>query len=65
MVPVTSIIRDGDAASVWVECEPRVFERRKVMLGGETNGQVQIVSGLNPGERVVGRGAIFVDNEVK
>jgi cobalt-zinc-cadmium efflux system membrane fusion protein len=65
MVPVTSVIRDGDAASVWVECEPRVFERRKVLLGGETNGLVQITSGLNPGERVVGRGAIFVDNEVK
>jgi cobalt-zinc-cadmium efflux system membrane fusion protein len=65
MVPVASVIRDGDAASVWVECEPRVFERRKVLLGGETNGLVQIVSGLNPGERVVGRGAIFVDNEVK
>jgi len=65
MVPVASVIRDGDAASVWVECEPRVFERRKVLLGGETNGLVQIMSGLNPGERVVGRGAIFVDNEVK
>jgi cobalt-zinc-cadmium efflux system membrane fusion protein len=65
VVPVTSIIRDGETASVWVECEPRVFERRKVLLGGETNGVVQIVSGLNPGERVVGRGAIFVDNEVK
>lgn len=64
-VPVTSIIRDGDAASVWVESEPRVFERRRVLLGGEINGLVQIVSGLNPGERVVGRGAIFVDNEVK
>ncbi|MCK1641628.1 efflux RND transporter periplasmic adaptor subunit [Bradyrhizobium sp. 157] len=65
VVPVASIIRNGDAASVWVECEPRVFERRKVLLGGETNGLVQIVSGLKPGERVVGRGAIFVDNEVK
>lgn len=65
VVPVTSIIRDGDAASVWVECEPRVFERRKVSLGGEVNGLVQITAGLNPGERVVGRGAIFVDNEMK
>lgn len=64
-VPVASIIRNGDAANIWVECEPRVFERRKVLLGGETNGLVQIVSGLKPGERVVGRGAIFVDNEVK
>jgi membrane fusion protein, heavy metal efflux system len=65
VVPVTSIIRDGEAASVWVEREPRVFERRKVLLGGENNGVVQIVSGLTAGERVVGRGAIFVDNEVK
>ena len=65
VVPVTSIIRDGDAASIWVEREPRVFERRKVLLGGELNGLVQVTSGLNPGERVVGRGAIFVDNEVK
>ncbi|ANW04910.1 efflux RND transporter periplasmic adaptor subunit [Bradyrhizobium icense] len=65
VVPVASIIRNGDAASVWVECEPSVFERRKVLLGSETNGLVQIVSGLKPGERVVGRGAIFIGNEVK
>ncbi len=65
MVPVTSIIREGDTASVWVESGPKVFERRQVQLGGEANGQVQVTAGLKPGERVVGRGAIFVDNEVK
>ena len=65
MVPVSSIIREGDTASVWVESGPKVFERRQVQLGGETNGQVQVTAGLKPGERVVGRGAIFVDNEVK
>lgn len=65
VVPVTSIIREGDTASIWVESGPRIFERRQVELGGEANGQVQITAGLKPGERVVGRGAIFVDNEVK
>lgn len=65
VVPIASVIRDGDAASVWVECEPRVFERRAVRLGGEANGFVQVTAGLNAGERVVGRGAIFVDNEFK
>jgi membrane fusion protein, heavy metal efflux system len=65
MVPTASIIRDGDAASVWVEREPQVFERRPVRIGGEVNGLVQITSGLKAGERVVGRGAIFVDNEFK
>lgn len=65
VVPVTSIIREGAATSVWVESGPKIFERRQVELGGEINGQVQVTAGLKPGERVVGRGAIFVDNEVK
>lgn len=64
-VPVTSVIRHGGAASVWVEREPRIFERRSVRLGGEFDGFVQILAGLSSNERVVGRGAIFVDNEVK
>lgn len=64
-VPATSIIRDGDAASVWIEKEPLVFERRSVTLGSELDGEVQISAGLRGGERVVERGAIFIDNELK
>jgi cobalt-zinc-cadmium efflux system membrane fusion protein len=64
-VPVTSVIRDGDAASVWVESQPFVFERRTVKLGSESDGQIQITAGVRSGERIVGRGAIFIDNEVK
>ena len=48
---------------VWVEREPNVFERRKVKIGLEQDGRVQIRDGLKAGEQVVGRGAIFVDNE--
>lgn len=64
-VPIVSIIRNGEDASVWIEKEPRVFERRAVQIGNEYDGFVQITAGLNPGDRVVGRGAIFVDNELK
>lgn len=64
-VPVTSVIRDGETTSIWVEREPRVFERRSVQLGGESDGKVQVTTGLLAGERVVGRGAIFIDNEQK
>ncbi len=62
-VPSESVIREGDAAWVWVEREPMVFVRRKVALGMEQNARVQIRSGLSVGEAVVARGAIFVDNE--
>ena len=62
-VPVDAVIRDGDLAFVWVEREPTLLERRPVKLGIELNGRLQIREGLQPGERVVARGAIFVDNE--
>jgi membrane fusion protein, heavy metal efflux system len=62
-VPVEAAIRDGDLAFVWVERGPTLLERRKVKLGIEQNGRLQIREGLQPGERVVVRGAIFVDNE--
>jgi cobalt-zinc-cadmium efflux system membrane fusion protein len=62
-VPVVAVIREGDVAVVWVEEEPDVFRRRPVTIGIEQDGRTQIRDGVKPGELVVGRGAIFVDNE--
>jgi cobalt-zinc-cadmium efflux system membrane fusion protein len=62
-VPVESVIREGDRSSVWVQREPLLYERRQVKLGMEQNGRLQILEGLAVGEPVIGRGAIFVDNE--
>jgi cobalt-zinc-cadmium efflux system membrane fusion protein len=62
-VPTDAVIREGDVATVWVETEPMMFKRRVVDIGIQQNGLIQIRSGLDPGELVVARGAIFVDNE--
>jgi membrane fusion protein, heavy metal efflux system len=62
-VPTEAVIREGDVATVWVETEPMLFKRRVVDIGIQQDGLVQIRSGLNFGELVVARGAIFVDNE--
>jgi cobalt-zinc-cadmium efflux system membrane fusion protein len=62
-VPVDAVIRDGDLAFVWVERGPELLERRQVKTGIELNGRLQIRDGLQPCERVVARGTIFVDNE--
>jgi cobalt-zinc-cadmium efflux system membrane fusion protein len=62
-VPTDAVIREGDVATVWVQTEPMLFKRRVVDIGIQQNGLTQIRSGLDPGELVVGRGAIFVDNE--
>jgi membrane fusion protein, heavy metal efflux system len=62
-VPTDAVIREGDVATVWVETEPRLFKRRVVDIGIQQDGLTQIRSGLDVGEMVVARGAIFVDNE--
>jgi cobalt-zinc-cadmium efflux system membrane fusion protein len=62
-VPVEAVIREGELATVWVEDEPMLFKRRKVRLGMEQEGRVQIREGVKEGEQIVTRGAIFVDNE--
>ena len=62
-VPTDAVIREGDVATVWVETEPQLFKRRVVDIGIQQDGLTQIRSGLDFGELVVARGAIFVDNE--
>ena len=62
-VPTEAVIREGDIATVWVETEPMLFKRRVVEIGIQQDGLTQILGGLDAGELVVARGAIFVDNE--
>jgi membrane fusion protein, heavy metal efflux system len=64
-VPVEAVIWEGDVAAVWVEREPLVFERRKVKVGLEQDGRLQINDGLEADELVIGRGAIYVHNELQ
>ena len=66
-VPVNAIIREGETAVVWIEKagDDMLFLRRPVMIGMEQNGLIQVRDGLKPGERVLSRGAIFVDNEAR
>jgi cobalt-zinc-cadmium efflux system membrane fusion protein len=62
-VPTEAVIREGELATVWIQREPLLFQRRKVKIGLEQDGRLQILDGLAEGELVIGRGAIFVDNE--
>lgn len=62
-VPVQGVIREGEAAYVWVELEPGRFQRRRIELGQEQAGRWSVVAGLEENERIVARGAIYVDNE--
>src|SRR5262245_27328169 len=63
-IPSEAVIWEGEQAVVWIEREPMVLQRRKVKVGMEQEGRIQVRDGLNSGDLVVSRGAIFVQNEL-
>ncbi len=60
----TSLVSDGADQYVYVQSKDGRFVRRKVVAGPARNGRVLITSGLEPGQTVVERGAILLDNQI-
>jgi HlyD family secretion protein len=55
-VPASAIVRDGATDTVWLVTNGRA-ERREVKLGAQGEDAVQVMQGLEVGDRVVVRGA--------
>jgi len=56
-------VREGDGTlTAWVTSDGRHFTQRVITTGLLRNGFDQVLSGLQPGERVVAKGAVYLDN---
>jgi len=62
-VPADSVLEAGISPRVFVQRDDGSFEARAVSTGWRSAGRVQILSGLEPGERVVAAGAFLIDSE--
>lgn len=61
LVPDSAVLRDAENEPfVYVEVGQDQFARRQVQLDGSVEGKTQIVSGVKPGDRVVGAGSLFL-----
>lgn len=60
VVPGTALIEEQGNYYVYVQVAGESFEKREVKIGGQDGTSVQIVSGLNPAERVVTKGAYMI-----
>jgi membrane fusion protein, heavy metal efflux system len=60
-VPREAIIYEGSEARVWIAADDKKLELRQVTLGLTSGNLVQVVKGLEPGDKVVTRGALFID----
>ncbi|MCA9484924.1 MAG: efflux RND transporter periplasmic adaptor subunit [Nitrospina sp.] len=62
-VPVESVIRSGEAARVILQKTDGSFEYQEVVLGAEAEGLVQVLKGLQEGDRVVTSSNFLIDSE--
>ena len=60
VVPEAAIIDDAGRPVVFVQTGGETFVRRPVKLGVRNSGLVQVLEGVNPGDRVVTRGAYLM-----
>jgi membrane fusion protein, heavy metal efflux system len=60
-VPEEAVVREGDAARVWVVQRNNDLALRQIHTGRISNGMVEVLDGLKPGERIVTRGSLFID----
>ena len=65
MVPRSAVQNVGDRQVVYVAnpSEPGTFTEREVHLGNASGEQVEVVSGVQPGDQVVFKGSFFVRAE--
>lgn len=64
-IPASAVIDDGVRSLAYVEHGDGMFDARLVTLGPRCGGWFPVVSGLEPGDRVVTQGAFLVDAETR
>jgi cobalt-zinc-cadmium efflux system membrane fusion protein len=60
-VPESAVVYEGNAAHVWVASGDGLLAYRAIRAGRSSHGLIEVVDGLQPGERIVTKGGLFID----
>jgi len=60
-VPQSAVVYEGDIARVWVSRADGSIELREIKTGRANGNMAEVVTGLDAGEKIVTRGALFID----
>ena len=63
VVPATAVPNSGDRQVVFLDRGDGHFEPRAVTIGAQTGGRIEILSGLQEGDRIVTSGNFLIDSE--
>lgn len=60
-LPEAAFVYEGDAAHVWIVQDNGLITYRAVHTGRNNGGLIEVLDGLKPGEKVITRGGVFID----
>lgn len=62
-LPIDAVLRDSKGASVWIQTSPGSYKSMMVETGLESNGRIEIRSGVHAGDVVVVSGSYLLQSE--
>ena len=62
-VPASAILIDGKGSQVWIKNSDGSFSPKMIRTGSGNQTYISVVSGLNPGDRIVTQGAYLLNSE--
>ena len=66
LVPISAVMQDAGGDEVaWVVGSDQTVSRRKVKIGEATGGEIEILDGLKPGDRIAVAGVRFLRDGMK
>ena len=60
-VPESAVVHEGDLAHVWVLSDGGLLAYRAIRTGRNNDGLIEVLDGLKPGEQIVTKGGLFID----
>ena len=63
VIPVDAVIQNANSQIAWIQTQKGTFEPREIRIGIQNKDNVEVLSGLKQGERVVVSGAYLLNSE--
>jgi cobalt-zinc-cadmium efflux system membrane fusion protein len=60
-VPRDSLIYEGSSVRLWIAHDDKSIELRQIKTGRVDGRMVEVIDGVQPGERVITKGSLFID----
>jgi cobalt-zinc-cadmium efflux system membrane fusion protein len=60
-VPESAVVYEGADAHVWVVAGDGLLAYRAIHTGRNNDGLIEVLDGLKPGDKIVTKGALFID----